>query len=140
VPRLENETWTDQSRKQLPSHLARDRSRSKRVSLTRPGIAVSVLQNERIAHNEVVFREANQRLKSRFDLLVDDEDALLPFLCECGDPACTRVMRLRSAEYVEIHAHPARFAILPGHELAGEQVVSRGNRYEVVEKVGLGLT
>jgi hypothetical protein len=38
-----------------------------------------------------------------------------------------------------VRARPDRFAIIPGHEIhAAERVVEENERYDVVEKIGLG--
>ena len=57
------------------------------------------------------------------------------FICECGDEACTQVMRMRALEYEDVRADPRRFAVLPGHERPPvETVLRRTDRYALVEK------
>ena len=91
----------------------------------------------RVAENESTFRRANEKLEKRFREL--DADGLTPFLCECGDIACTRVVRLSLDEYEEVRAHSAHFAIVPGHQiLEAERVVRERGRYDVVEKTDTG--
>jgi hypothetical protein len=91
----------------------------------------------RVARNESIFREANEGLRARYAELEPVE--LSPFLCECGDERCTRVVRLTDDEYEEVRAHPARFVVLPGHQiLEVEHVVERNDRFDVVEKIDVG--
>jgi hypothetical protein len=93
-------------------------------------------RDERVAENEARFREANERLRARFEVAANDVERL-PFLCECGHARCTRVVFLTPGEYRHVRQHPARFAVLPGHQILDTEVVTeRGDGYEVVEKVG----
>jgi hypothetical protein len=91
----------------------------------------------RVAENESIFRRANEKLEKRFREL--DAEGLTPFLCECGDAACTHAIRLTLDQYETVRAHPARFAIVPGHQiLEAERVVEENGRYDVVEKTDIG--
>jgi hypothetical protein len=94
-------------------------------------------RERRIAENEVVFRRANETLRSVFE---DAEEAPLegyPFLCECGNRNCTAVVQVPLEIYEQIREHPARFLTLPGHkQLPSEEIIDTGDGYEVVEKTG----
>ena len=91
----------------------------------------------RVAENESIFRGANEKLEKRFREF--EAEGLTPFLCECGDAACTQVIRLSLDEYDAVRAHGAHFAIIPGHQiLEAERVVERNDRYDVVQKVDAG--
>jgi hypothetical protein len=91
---------------------------------------------ERIRRNNLIFREANEKIRAR----ADEYDAPLdrvPFLCECPTPACTQIVRLTLAEYGDVRADSTHFLTAPGHEQAEEpvgRVVSRHEGYVVVEK------
>jgi hypothetical protein len=90
-----------------------------------------------VARNEAIFREANEGLRARYEELEPIE--LSPFLCECGDERCTRVVRLATEEYAQVRAHPARFVVVPGHQiLEAERVVECNERFDVVEKIDVG--
>lgn len=97
---------------------------------------------DRIARNEAVFREVNERvqaLEQSMSLrdIVDDPVELVEFFCECGDLACMAKIPLRQREYEEVRAHPARFFVAAGHQIpAVERVVSTTDRFLVVEKLG----
>ena len=91
---------------------------------------------ERVAQNESIFREQNEKLRLVFER-EHAESAQLPFLCECADTRCTRVVMLSLEEYAEVREHPARFLTLHGHEEPDtETVVDEEGRYQVVEKRG----
>jgi hypothetical protein len=87
-----------------------------------------------VAENESIFRGANEKLEKRFREF--QAEGVTPFLCECGDAACTQVIRLTLDEYEGVRAHGAHFAIIPGHQiLEAEQVVEQNDRYGVVQKL-----
>jgi hypothetical protein len=90
---------------------------------------------------QTAFRRANEDLLAkRSELLADEPDTPAPFLCECADRRCTRVLRLPVATYERAHADRAQFIVLPGHELSTdiERVVHRGNEFLVVRKLEVG--
>jgi anti-sigma B factor antagonist len=90
---------------------------------------------ERLARNEALFREVNERLEEvSGDVGKDDT---VEFLCECGDPTCLEAVSLTLEEYEAIRKHSDRFVIAEGHVVAGvERVVARHGAAEVVEKEG----
>jgi hypothetical protein len=93
----------------------------------------------RVAENQVIFRRANEEIE---EVAADLDESLalrlIPFLCECADRGCTRVIRLAPNEYEAVRACPRRFAVSPGHEVAleDEHVIARSERFTTVEKVG----
>jgi hypothetical protein len=90
---------------------------------------------DRIAHNEAVFREVNERIEAGSSPR-DVVDAVA-FLCECGMLRCTMLVELTLPEYEAVRADPHLFLLVPGHEISGvEVVVNRQRNYVVVEKVG----
>lgn len=89
----------------------------------------------RLATNEARFREINERVERDLEPLVDTQDELLPFVCECGRPTCTDVIGLSVAEYERVRSDASRFVIVSGHEIEDvEDVVERHDRYVVVQK------
>jgi hypothetical protein len=91
-------------------------------------------QEKRLALNEAMFREINERLESQ---LPADRDNRLSILCECADPDCTQRIELTPDEYKSARAQPRLFILVPGHEQIDiEDVVSRTDRYEIVRKKG----
>ena len=96
-------------------------------------------RQRRIAENESLFRDVNERVEDTAERFMLGEDVAQEFLCECGDTDCTERITLTLREYTAVRANPLHFAIVPGHEVAeAERVVQKGDRYAVVEKYGAG--
>jgi hypothetical protein len=92
--------------------------------------------NDRIQHNNRVFREANEGIH-RAAARYDHELERIPFLCECPEEDCVEILRLSEEEYAEIRANPQHYMTAVGHETAEQpvgQVVARNNGYVIVEK------
>jgi len=64
---------------------------------------------ERIAKNNAIFREANERIRARADEYEPPMERF-PFICECAAPDCMQIIRLMPGEYGAVRANPA----LPG--------------------------
>jgi hypothetical protein len=95
------------------------------------------LLEERIARNDSTFREANERISAAAETY--GVDVPVPFVCECADPRCSEVVRLRLEEYEEIRAHSRRFFHVPidrDTEGAVGVVVAERDGYVIVEKTG----
>jgi hypothetical protein len=91
---------------------------------------------DRIIRNNRIFREANEKIRSRSREYDDPLDEI-PFLCECPRPDCTTIVRLTSAQYRDIRADSSHYLTAVGHEHAempAGHVVSRAEHYVVVEK------
>jgi hypothetical protein len=67
------------------------------------------LPAERIAENESVFRRLNEGIEAATELGAADAT----FLCECADPSCREVIRLKIADYERIRADDTRFLVAP---------------------------
>jgi hypothetical protein len=90
-------------------------------------------REERVARNEALFREVNERIKEADESLEPDSE--VEFLCECGDSGCTTPISLTLAEYEQVRKVATHFAVLPGHsDPSVDQVVARYDRFAVVEK------
>jgi hypothetical protein len=90
---------------------------------------------ERAARNEVMFREANEKISIKGAQL--EYTGRMPFLCECEEPGCTDVLRLERDEYERVRAAPRRFLLAPGHETRGERLIETTGRFTIVEKGGI---
>jgi hypothetical protein len=94
-------------------------------------------RRRRAADNEALFRSINERievLNEAFDSFGYGE-----WTCECPDVQCIQTIRMTTAEYEAVRAHPARFAVAPSEAHVRpevEAVVVRSERYWVVEKHG----
>jgi hypothetical protein len=88
----------------------------------------------RIALNEAVFREANERIQELNQTFATFTDALV-LVCECGDGECAEKISMAPAAYEELRAESAHFAVVPGHEMPEvEQVIAQREGYDVVRK------
>lgn len=94
-------------------------------------------RDERLAGNESLFREVNERVAEVAEHYVEVESTAdrVEFTCECGSATCTEAVALTLAEYEALRAVPTHFAVVPGHERPEiERVVERYAGYLVVEK------
>ena len=88
---------------------------------------------ERLARNQMLFRNVNQRVNAARGLSVY-RDA---YLCECSRRDCVAELDLARAEYEAVRQEPTHFVIKVGHHVPEiERVVEQNDRYAVVEKVG----
>ena len=96
-----------------------------------------VERERRLAANESVFREVNERIAEMAERLEAAETERWDFLCECARPGCAERISLTSGEYAHVRAQPNRFAVTLDHAIAEiERVVERLGDYEIVEKEG----
>jgi hypothetical protein len=90
----------------------------------------------RVAMNQARFREANEEIEPTA-LAAGVE--MVPFICECADPRCTKIIRVTTREYETVRADPVLFLNAPGHEAHSAEyaeVVSTNDRYVVTKKIG----
>ena len=97
------------------------------------------MRGERLAKNEALFRDVNERVKAVAqpfeEAFANLEAERIDFVCECGLEGCYEQIALTLSEYEAVRAHPAHFAVVPGHETPSvERVVHEHARYAVVEK------
>jgi hypothetical protein len=93
---------------------------------------------ERIARNESIFRDANERIREAAEEHGADGRPV-PFVCECADPGCRELLHLTLDEYATVRGHEARFVVAPGHQAAAAglaEVVARRDGHVVTEKTG----
>ena len=93
---------------------------------------------ERLARNEALFREVNERVEEVSSRLSYDEGSdKTGFVCECSRENCTELVEITYAEYEAVRSDPRRFLIRPGHEdLKVDRVVEEHPAFLVVEKFG----
>jgi len=94
-----------------------------------------VISAARAAKNEATFREQNEKLKQRAEEL-ELGDARTPFLCECDDERCTRVVLLTGDEYQQVRAHPLTFVLVSGHQAPDDLVEHENPDYVIIQKTG----
>ena len=93
----------------------------------------------RIADNEVVLREVNERIAEKSSDLeargLAESYETSEYLCSCGRPDCDQSVELTLEEFAEAHARDDQFIVAPGHYLSDiEDVVADHERYMVVRK------
>jgi hypothetical protein len=93
-------------------------------------------REERLAGNEALFREVNERVAEVATLYIETETyRAVDFTCECGRTECSETMMMTIAEYEAIRAHSTHFGVVPQHEQPEiESVIERHPSYFVVEK------
>jgi hypothetical protein len=90
-------------------------------------------REERVARNETLFREVNERIKTVNLGLATVEET--DFLCECGDQSCMQPISLTVTEYEGVRADGRQFVVVNGHVVPDvERVVVSNERYAVVAK------
>jgi hypothetical protein len=94
-------------------------------------------RKERLARNEAIFREVNERIErlaSKGEWLGESDS--LEVLCECGNVDCAEPLKLRVSDYERVRQVPTDFLVAPGHVIPEiEKVTASGRGYEVVRKV-----
>ena len=88
----------------------------------------------RIARNESLFRDVNERIAETAERF---EASKTGFVCECADTNCTERLEVTLADYEEVRADPTHFVLASGHGLGEpvERVVSSRPGYQIVEKI-----
>jgi len=94
------------------------------------------MRSDARVRNEALFRKVNEQIEAVSKSLSPDEE-LMGFLCECDSADCVEKVSATRVEYEEVRAVATHFIVVPGHEdPAVEQIVSRNERFLVVEKEG----
>lgn len=91
---------------------------------------------ERLARNESLFREVNERIRDAGEQFRDSPEQEYEFFCECPDVACVERVALTLAEYEEIRQDPRRFLVAPGHDVPEIEHVVEEEPATIVEKDG----
>ncbi len=87
-------------------------------------------REERVAKNEAVFREVNERISD-----ITDHEELIEFLCECSDMQCIAPVSMTRGEYERVRAESTWFFVVPGHSTDDiETVVEEHSRFHIVQK------
>jgi hypothetical protein len=88
-------------------------------------------REDRIAKNEVIFREVNERVRE----VVPSENGVIDFLCECGNEDCVEQIKLTTEEYERVRDDPVQFFVRPGHAIRDvEEVMEENDRFLLVKK------
>jgi hypothetical protein len=86
---------------------------------------------ERLARNQVLFREVNERLRD----VLGAASGPTEFVCECSNEHCIETVALELDEYERIRSKANRFVVSAGHEvLQVERVAEERDGFKLVEK------
>lgn len=87
----------------------------------------------RLAANEARLREVNETIAR--GQWPGEAGEQVGFRCECARLECDQVIELTIEEYEWVRAHPRRFVLVQGHEVAAvDTLVDSGSGWVVVEK------
>jgi hypothetical protein len=93
-------------------------------------------RSARIAQNETLFREVNERLRELNEMFAEFTGTF-EIVCECDDRTCVERLVLYPSEYEQVRGRAERFVVHPAHVERGvERVLEQNQRYAVVEKLG----
>jgi hypothetical protein len=89
----------------------------------------------RRAENEATFRAANESIEESAQEMT--LTALpIPFICECDDERCTKIVRLTIAEYEQVRRDGRHFVVSPGHHSEPDRIIAQSGAFTTVEKTG----
>jgi hypothetical protein len=92
-------------------------------------------REKRMATNEALFREVNERIEVMAHQL--GPEVPYEFLCECANADCTFKLSLPLSIYEAIRADPKQFVVLPQHYTPEiEELVVKEADYWIVRKEG----
>jgi hypothetical protein len=92
-------------------------------------------REQRLAQNETLFREVNERVEAVAHQL--GPDVPYEFLCECANADCTFRLALPIHVYESIRADPRQFVVLPLHYTPEvEELVVEEDTHWIVRKTG----
>lgn len=87
-------------------------------------------REERLAQNEVRFREINEAAQPQRETQGEGR-----FVCECADRSCMAWIEVNLDEYAAVRRHPRWFIVAPSHEIPDmERVIDRKPGHFVIEK------
>jgi hypothetical protein len=105
------------------------------------------LSERRQIENEMIFRRTNEKVAEDIDKLdaklieddypelIQDDDLLLHFMCECSDEDCEERIPIKLNVYKKIHEDRNTFIIKHNHQVKDiEKVILTQDNYSVVEK------
>ena len=93
------------------------------------------VREQRMTHNEALFREVNERVEALAHQF--GPDVPYEFLCECANADCTFRLALPIEVYETVRADPRQFVVLPLHYTPEvEELVAEEETYWLVRKTG----
>ena len=93
-------------------------------------------RERRLALNEAMFREVNERVQDMTETF-DSDTGTFEIICECADKSCTERLSVPTSLYERVRSDATHFLLRPGHEDATvERVIETFDSYVIVEKNG----
>ena len=93
-------------------------------------------REERLARNELLFRDLNEQVEFVATPL-EPTARTFEFFCECADVDCTLRLAITLVAYENVRSDPTLFVVAPGHDRPEiEEVLDRNDAYQVVRKRG----
>jgi hypothetical protein len=93
-------------------------------------------REERLARNELLFRDLNEQVEFVATPL-DSDAGTFEFFCECPDVDCTLRLPITLAAYENVRSDPTLFVVALGHDRPEiEEVLDRTDAYQIVRKQG----
>jgi hypothetical protein len=91
-------------------------------------------RHDRIAFNEALFREANERAAAWEERREEPGEPQL-YHCECADLECREKVSLDLADYERVRSDSMLFFIVPGHQIEdAETVLEEHEGWAVIRK------
>jgi hypothetical protein len=91
-------------------------------------------RTQRLALNESLFRELNERVEDQADAA---DASVIEVYCECANLDCIERIAMTETEYQAVRSDPAQFVVRAGHEaLDIEEIVGGNDRFQIVRKRG----
>ena len=92
-------------------------------------------RDERVAHNQTLFRELNERLREITETIAPGDAGALELFCECGRADCMEKIHVPALAYEAVRARAELFVVAPAHDVETvERVLERADGYWIVEK------
>ncbi len=94
-------------------------------------------RQRRLAHNQSVFREVNERIEELTQTFRETRE-LPSFVCECANTDCTERVSMEISRYESLRANPTQFLVVSGkgHVFPeAEHVIERTDDFWIVEKI-----
>jgi hypothetical protein len=92
----------------------------------------------RRAKNEAIFRENNERIKRRAEVVLPEENKPnfeIGFVCECSDETCHQTVRLTLEQFDRWSKNRKHFILRPDHHQSDiERIVGTEAGFVVAEK------
>ena len=88
---------------------------------------------EQVGRNNAPYRAANERIEAAADEY--GISGLIPFICECADPACTQVVAMTLHDYEQIRDAYAESCAAHIRKLIGDAIPAKFELREIMSRM-----